>query len=185
MRRLCIAAMLTLFLVGNAWAEDGEGDDVMTGKAVVKMNSDYAKAYVDGEAYEMTEFEDDGKTILIFELTREKNHVIRLVPMYPELGPEEFTITAKDWKLQRIDRGVKEWQFRKQVVFKAPKKSAPAPAAPALQAPKAAPAAPPIDKKKAGADFLKGTPAKKPAVKTPAAKNPAVETPAAKTPAKP
>lgn len=166
MKRLVVTAVISLFLVGNAWAEEGEGAEVMTGKAVIKMNSDYAKAFVDGEAYEMTEYEDDGRTILIFELGREKSHVVRLVPMYPELGPAELTITSKDWKLQRIERGVKEWQFRKKVIFKAPKKVAPPTAiAPAIEAPKEAPPAPPVDKKKAGADFLKGTPAKKPTAK--------------------
>jgi hypothetical protein len=137
-----------------AQERDVDPDSVKTGKIVVKMSSDFAKPYIDGVVYEQHEFEADGKTLLLLEVSRDKAHTIRLEPIYPELGPTEFTVQPKDWKLVRVERLVKEWQFKKTVRFGKPKpKTVPKPDADkGPEEKKPSPAA----KEKAGENFLMG-----------------------------
>jgi len=155
-----------LLLAGPAWAEDGEPADVMTGKVLFKMASDYAKPCVNGDEFESHEYEDDGKTLLLLEMRRDVEVSVRLVPMYPDLAPFEMTIGTKDWKLETVGRNVKEWQVRKTVRFDKAKVSAPPKrSAPAEE--EAPPPPPPTaeEKAEAGEQFLMGTPAPKAPVK--------------------
>ena len=151
-----IALFVIIGFVGtlSAQEQDVDPDSVKTGKVVIKMSSDFAKPYVDGVVYEQHEFEADGKTLLLLEVSRDKAHTIRLEPIYPELGPTEFTIEPKDWKLVRVERLVKEWQIKKTIRFGKPKpKTTPQPdndKGPEKNKPS------PEAKEKAGEDFLMG-----------------------------
>jgi len=155
-----IALFALLALPSSAFAEEPvEGSDVMTGKIVLKMSSDYAKPFINGDEFEGFEFEDDGKTLLVFGQRRDATFTLRVVPMYPDLAPFEMEVKPGDWKLEKVGKNVKEWQIRRTVKFEKakapeepPKEVKPAPEPPPP---------PPVDPSKAGEDFLKGAPAPK------------------------
>jgi hypothetical protein len=150
---------LVLLLATPASAEEGaEGEGVNTGKIILKMTSDFAKPLINGEETEGSEYEDNGKTLLLLEMPRDKDLTITLVPLYPDLDQVELTITAKDWKLVTVKKLVKEWQVSRSVTF--PRKKA----VPKKTEPEVAPPPPPPtpeEERKAGEDFLKGGNGKK------------------------
>jgi hypothetical protein len=157
MSRFVVLALIVAFSNVALADEPPEGGEVMTGKIVVKMSSDYAKPYINGDEFEGYEFEDDGKTLLIVGQRRDATFTVKLVPMYPDLAPVEFDVKPTDWKLETVGKNVKEWQLKKTVKFDKAKLDEP----PKETAPELAPLPPPpppVDDSKAGEDFLKGTP---------------------------
>lgn len=161
MSRLIALLVLVAFPLVAFAEEPAEGADVMTGKILVKLSSDYAKPFINGDEFEGYEFEDDGKLLLIVGQRRDATFTVRLVPMYPDLAPFEFEVKPEDWKLEKVGKNVKEWQLKRTVKFdKARVEEPPKETAPTL-APEPPPP-PPVDPSKAGEDFLKGAPAAKP-----------------------
>jgi|GEM_PF-2612098 len=167
MSRLVVLCTLIAFpALVYAQEEPAEGSDVMTGKILVKLSSDYAKPFINGDEFEGYEFEDDGKLLLIVGQRRDATFTVKIVPMYPDLAPYEFEVKPEDWKLEKVGKNVKEWQLKRTVKFEKakieepPKETAPPP----TLAPEPPPP-PPVDPSKAGEDFLKGAPAAKPAGK--------------------
>lgn len=159
-RLMVLLALLTIPSVAFA-EEPAEGSDVMTGKIILKMSSDYAKPFINGDEFEGFEFEDDGKTLLIVGQRRDATFTLRVVPMYPDLAPYEFEVTPADWKLETVGKNVKAWQLKRTIKFDKAKVDAPPsreverPLAPEPPPP------PPVDPSKAGEDFLKGAPTPK------------------------
>jgi len=143
-----------LLLAVPVHAEEGaEGEGVTTGKIIFKMNSDFSKPLINGEETESSEYEDNGKVLLLLEMSRDKDLNITLVPLYPDLDQVELTVTPKDWKLVTLKKMVKEWQVTRSVTFPR-KKAAPKKTEPEVTPPPPPPT--PEEERKAGEDFLKG-----------------------------
>lgn len=137
-----LALVFTLASAGPALAEEPAAVD---GELQVTMkNAEYVKVQVNGEDYDNTEFEKDGKVVLVkgLSLTLEHNNVT-LVPTDTSLKPIELQVVPKDFKKKRKGK-VFYLVATKMVTFeKAPAEPAPAPDAP----PKTDPIAPPPPEK--------------------------------------
>ena len=95
---------------------------ITKGEVRIKLNSEYCKILVDGEAWEEQEFYDNGYSVVLYGVDRTQVHNFKLIPAYPKLQPVEFQITPKMWKIVRFKPGVKVWRATKRVKFKAKSK---------------------------------------------------------------
>lgn len=133
-----IALFFALAIGGPAFAEEPPAVD---GELHVTMkNAEYVKVQVNGEDYDNTEFEKDGRVVLIKGLSLALDHNnITLVPTDTSLAPLEVQVAPKDFKKKRKGR-VFYLVATKTVSFdKAPTEPTPTPDAP----PKTDPIAPP------------------------------------------
>ena len=104
-RTVLLCSLFILLASGVAFAEEDPLKNA-PGEVRIKMNIQYASAEVDGQAWESTEFMDDGKTIVIKDLNRSVEHSILLTASDDDLAPIEMTIPANSYKKTRKKRTV-------------------------------------------------------------------------------
>lgn len=140
-----LASLALIFALATAGPALAEEPPAVDGELHVTMkNAEYVKVQINGEDYDNTEFEKDGKVVLIkgLSLSLEHNNVT-LLPTDTSLKPLELQVVPKDFKKKRKGK-VFFLVATKMVTFeKAPAEPAPAPDAP----PKTDPIAPPPPEK--------------------------------------
>lgn len=140
-----IASLALLFVLASAGPTLAEDPPTsVDGELHVTMkNAEYVKVQVNGEDYDNTEFEKNGKVVLIKGLSLALEHnTITLVPTDTTLKPAELQVVPKDFKKKRKGREIFLVAAKNVAFEKAP---ADAPATP--DAPKPDPIAPPPPEK--------------------------------------
>ncbi len=125
-QRLQVIGWGVAFLLASpavrAQAEKAVGrspEEVTTGEVRVSLNSEYAKLQVDDADWEVHEFEDQGRTLVIHGLDRTNVHRLTLTPVVPGLDVVEVEVRPEDWKLVKLDKKAKTlmWRVEKKVTF--------------------------------------------------------------------
>lgn len=114
-----LVALAVLVAAPAMAQEKTDPEEITTGVVRLTLNKAYASATVDGELSEDGFFEDDGRVLVLEGLARKTPHVLHLVPMEEEFRFEDVTIDPKDWKLARLDKETRQWQFHRTVTFRA------------------------------------------------------------------
>ena len=122
MRSILATLMAGFVLAGAGVAAGQEKTDpkqIVIGIAIIATNAEYVIFDVNGEAWEDSYFEEEGRTLVLEAVDRTKEYLVKLSPADDSLKPEEVRIKPKDWKLARLDRETRQWQTTKKVKFKA------------------------------------------------------------------
>ncbi len=115
---------LSLLILGFAlvsWpvlGTEADPNTIMAGNVKLTLTQAYASVKVNGEEWDETFFENDGRLLVIEGLERDREHTLTLQPMEEEYRAEELILLPSQWKLERIDRDTREWQLRKTVTFR-------------------------------------------------------------------
>ncbi len=120
MRRLALVVAVGLLLVGASLAtaqEKTKPRQIVIGVAYIVLDSEYVMLTVNGESWEQFYYEDDGTTLVLEGVDRTQDYRIDLVPTYDELKPTTIKLSAKDWKLKRLDKETRQWQAHKKHKF--------------------------------------------------------------------
>ena len=120
-------AFLGLALVAVPALADVDENE-FPGELRVKLsNYAYPRVTVDGEEWDSTEFERNGKTVIVLDLDRAKEKIQVTLTPSPDLAPEVLNLSGKDFKRQRKKRTVFYVAKRSVKFAKASTKPAPAP----------------------------------------------------------
>lgn len=111
-------SLIALALAAPAGAQEKtDPDEITVGVARLTLSMAYASVRVNGEEWEHSYFEEDGALLILEGMDRTTDYVLRLIPMEEESKFVDVAIGPKDWKLARLDRQTRQWQFKKKIVF--------------------------------------------------------------------
>lgn len=117
-----LLALATLATAAPAFAAEEEDLDDVPGEAVLKTRYEFVKFTVDGRSsWENHHYEDKFKTLIIRGLSRSDDHTIVLTPMDDKVEPYTLTLTAADFKRQRIRKKI-DGRRQRVTVFRATRK---------------------------------------------------------------
>jgi len=97
--------------------EKTDPKEIVTGVAHIALGHAYASVRVNGQEWETSFFENDGKTLILPGLDRTVDNTLHLVPMEEEFRFTDLVLKPKDWKLKRVDRKTRQWQLHKKLKF--------------------------------------------------------------------
>ncbi|MFH1532261.1 MAG: hypothetical protein ABIK09_16160 [Pseudomonadota bacterium] len=116
--RTLVAALVALALASPAVAQEKtDPNEITVGVARLTLSMAYASVRVNGEEWEHSYFEEDGQLLILEGMNRTAEVVLHLVPMEEEFRFVDVTVTPRDWKLARLDRQTRQWQFSKKITF--------------------------------------------------------------------
>ncbi len=116
--RILSAALVLLALAAPAVAQEKtDPDEITIGVARLTLSMAYASVRVNGEEWEDSYFEEDGTLLILGGMERTTDYTLHLVPMEEEYRFVDIAVAAKDWKLARLDRETRQWQFNKKIKF--------------------------------------------------------------------
>ena len=116
--RITVVALVALVLVAPAAAQEKtDPNEITVGVARLTLSMPYASVRVNGEEWEHSYFEDDGQILVLEGMDRTTEYVLHLVPMEEDYRFVDLAIATKDWKLARLDRQTRQWQFKPTVKF--------------------------------------------------------------------
>ena len=111
-------SLLALAVAAPAAAQvKTDPDEITVGVVRLTLGMAYASVRVNGEEWEHSYFEEDGTLLVLEGMDRTADYVLQLVPMEEEFKFVDVAVTPKDWKLARLDRQTRQWQFTKKIVF--------------------------------------------------------------------
>jgi hypothetical protein len=110
--------LVCLLLASTLVQADGEDPrDSTIGAIHILTNTQYASATLDGQSAE-PEFVNDGKTVIIGRVDRTQPHVVVINGTMGATGSATVKVRARDFKLIRVAKNVKEWRAVKKVRLK-------------------------------------------------------------------
>jgi hypothetical protein len=125
-----LVGLFILSLFGGltqAIAQEGENPrNSPYGAIHLKVNTAYASCTINGDPCD-TEYLSDGNTIVLRKLDRKVSHKIVIQATMDNMHDGKVTVSARDFKLKRIRKGLRAWQAHKRLKLK--KRRGPAPEA--------------------------------------------------------
>lgn len=117
---LTLAAVLVASVLGAPAVaqEKTDPDEITVGVARFTLSMPYASVRVNGEEWEHSYFEEDGHVLVLEGMDRTAEYVLHLVPMEEDYKVEDLAVAATNWKLARLDRQTRQWQFTKKITFR-------------------------------------------------------------------
>ena len=116
--RTLVAVLLTLVLALPAVAQEKTNpDEITVGVARLTLSMAYASVRVNGEEWEHSYFEDDGQLLVLEGMDRTEALTFHLMPMEEEFKFVDVVVTPKDWKIARLDKQTRQWQFTRKITF--------------------------------------------------------------------
>jgi len=117
--RFLVTASVVVPLAAPAAAQEKtDPDEITVGVARITLSMAYASVRVNGEEWEHSYFEDDGLLLVLEGMDRNAEYSLHLVPMEEEYRFVDAAVAPKDWKLARLDRHTRQWQFKKKIRFR-------------------------------------------------------------------
>ncbi len=96
-------ALALLFPTSVLAAASAEAEETPVGELHVTTDAEYVKVEVNGQEWTSTEFEANGKRVLIKGLQLDTDNAVTLTPRTDALAPVDLTVAPKEFK--RVRKG--------------------------------------------------------------------------------